>query len=549
VTGVATGVGRSGSVRAPQASGEALVEPPFGAAPQLVAENRQRLSQRDYDLHGRPLLELARQARRELVEQAYAWSCTYRDVERPSWDPERIVLVAGHQPELFHPGVWFKNLALARLASRVGAVAVNLLIDTDAARRTAILVPHGTPARPRVTPIAMDEATPAVPYEERRVIRRDLFESFGQRVEEQIASLVPDPLIRRYWSVACGRARETGNLGAAVAQARHWMEGQWGFSTLEIPESRVCASEPFRWFLAHVLAELPRFRRVYNQALREYRREHRIRNVAHPAAELSCVGQWLEAPFWIWSADDPRRRRLFVRRGPDGVVLSDRERLEVELPARGDQDASDAVEELSRLEGRGIKIRCRALVTTLWARLALGDVFLHGIGGARYDQVTDRLVTDFFGFCPPRFLVLSATFHLPVRCPRRTVADVRAIDHRLRELTWHPELYVDAQGGPQGREAAPLVEAKRRWIAVEPTSRREARRRFLEIRRINQQLQPWVAGQRQRLLAERAETVAALEAQRILSWREYAFCLFPEPMLRSGLEALLPDPGPRQPGG
>ena len=59
---------------------------------------------------------------------------------------------------------------------------------------------------------------------------------------------------------------------------------------------------------------------------------------------------------------------------------------------------------------QGVKIRSRALVTTLWARLALSDLFLHGIGGAKYDQVTDRLIESFFDLAPPAIMVLSATF-------------------------------------------------------------------------------------------------------------------------------------------
>ena len=43
-------------------------------------------------------------------------------------------LVAGHQPELFHPGVWFKNFALHRLAHQHGALPINLVVDTDTAK-------------------------------------------------------------------------------------------------------------------------------------------------------------------------------------------------------------------------------------------------------------------------------------------------------------------------------------------------------------------------------------------------------------------------------
>ena len=109
------------------------------------------------------------------------------------------------------------------------------------------------------------------------------------------------------------RSRVTNNLGACLSQARHQLEGQWGLQSLEIPQSRVCDLPAMQWFIAHLLAHLPRLWEVYNAALAEYRRQHKLRSAAHPAPDLAADGEWLEAPFWVWSADDPRRRHLFVR--------------------------------------------------------------------------------------------------------------------------------------------------------------------------------------------------------------------------------------------
>ena len=50
------------------------------------------------------------------------------------------------------------------------------------------------------------------------------------------------------------------------------------------------------------------------------------------------------------------------------------------------------------LQTRGIKLRSRALTTTMFVRLFLADAFLHGIGGAKYDEVT---VTGTTGFVTP----------------------------------------------------------------------------------------------------------------------------------------------------
>ncbi len=235
--------------------------------------------------------------------------------------------------------------------------------------------------------------------------------------------MIPHPLAREFWPLARARAREGLPLGMCLAQARHQLEGQWGLSTLEVPQSRVCQLPAFAWFTAHLMGRLNRFRDVYNEAVAEYRRLHHIRSAAHPVPDLAAEGEWIEAPYWLWTRDDSRRRRAFVRRDRRQLVLSDRHGVDVALPCSEDGQLGPAVERLLELPGMGIRLRSRALVTTLWARLVLGDLFLHGIGGAKYDHVTDALFEGFYGLTPPGILVLSATLMLPVERRRSSPAD------------------------------------------------------------------------------------------------------------------------------
>ena len=332
--------------------------------------------------------------------------------------------------------------------------------------------------------------------------------------------------------------------------------------TLEVPQSWVCAGEAFQWFAAHLLARLPQFRAVYNAALREYRRLHRVRSLSHPAPDLAEDGRWIEAPLWVWTADDPRRRRLFARAAGGEIVLSDRGLWQVRLPLNAEGDAGRAVERLVELQRGDVRIRPRALMTTLWARLALGDLFIHGIGGAKYDRVTDLLIERFFGFSAPGFMVVSATLHLPIERPPVTAADVCTIQHELREMTYHPERYLT--GGTDIRVGAEslgdydrheclshpvdrreclshpddLIAAKRRWIETAQT-RGSARARCRAIRQINAALQPALEDQRRRLIERQAAASRLLRAESIVAWREYAFCLYPEATLREFLSSLL----------
>jgi hypothetical protein len=246
---------------------------------------------------------------------------------------------------------------------------------------------------------------------------------------------------------------------------------------------------------------------------------------------------------WVWTAENPRRRRLFARIAPGEIVLSDRQSWEARLPLHAEDDARAAVERLMELQHSGVRIRPRALVTTLWARLALGDLFIHGIGGAKYDCVTDRLIQRFFGLAAPRFLVVSATLLLPIERDRATPDDLRSIQHELRAMTYHPERYLtdaspSCEAGAPSRGRAELIAEKQRWIAT-PQTADNAQQRCQTIRRVNAALQPWLDDRRKRLAERLAETSRRLHAEGILAWREYAFCLYPEATLREFLSGLL----------
>ncbi len=515
-------------LRAPAQSGGKLVAPPMDDVGQMIEQNAAITAASDYDVQGRPLGKLAEQARDELVQAAWAYTRSYLDVPSPTGGQATRLILAGHQPQLFHPGVWYKNFVLGAIAKRHDAVAVNLAIDSDTIKSAAVRVPSGTVATPIVQSIAFDQQSARIPYEARRVIDPECFGSFGRRVADAISELVPDPFVRAFWPLVEQRAEACGNLGQCIAQARHIQESRWGGTTLEIPQSHVCDLPAFHWFACHLLARLPQLWDVYNRSVSDFRRANHVRSSAHPVPDLSVDGDWLEAPFWIWDVDDPNRRRLFARSSGDAIELSDLESFTHRLPLTPDGDAARAADELAELSGRGVRIRTRALITTLFARVCLGDLFLHGIGGAKYDQVTDAIIERFFGIKPPQYMTVTATLRLPVAQAGATHDDARQVSAALRDLAFHPERSVQANGDTTLES---LLEQKRRWVAT-PQTADNARQRCHQIRDANEGLQPFLADERKALLAQQAAIETGLRNQGILASRDYAFCLYPEASLR-----------------
>jgi hypothetical protein len=188
--------------------------------------------------------------------------------------------------------------------------------------------------------------------------------------------------------------------------------------------------------------------------------------------------------------------------------------------------ANKTVSQWKDLENHGFKVRSRALTNTLYARLFVGDLFIHGIGGAKYDELTDEISRRFFGVAPPEYLVLSATKLLPVPRYPVHIADVQRLTRRVRDLKCNPQRFV------QEDEVRELVAEKQSWITRQPEGARARRERFEALRRVTQSLRPhvfsqWYAAKRDLDLCKQQ-----LQANAVLNRRDYAFCLFPEGELR-----------------
>ncbi len=512
-------------IRAPRGHGQMFLEPSRATIGQLLEQNRRAGRNAAYEVQGLSLARLRSDARRGLLQDARRYTSAYRDVAATAGE-DGPVLLAGHQPQLFHPGVWFKNFALSALARRWSGQAVNLLIDNDILRNPSIRVPAGSQAEPQVVTLPFDRVVETIPYEQREIADAELFASFAERVRAASSGVLAQPLMDEYWQLVLEARRRSPNLGRCLAEARHRLEGRWGQDTWEVPLSAVCEAPPFARFACHLLAHLPRFHEIYNASLREYRRVNHVRSRSHPVPDLERDGDWQEAPFWLWNDAAPARKRAFVQAGRDGLELTDRGTIRVQLPLTARRDATSAVDALAALGQQGIKLRPRALVTTMYARLVLSDLFLHGIGGAKYDQLTDLIIARFFGLPPPGFVTLSATVLLFEDRTRELTQAIRDGRQLLRDLRFHPERQLTHRA-----DFDPWIAEKRAWIARDlPRGRRLVRHR--EIQRLNAQLSSTLADRREQTETQLTCWTAELRRQTHLASREFAFCLFSENNLR-----------------
>ncbi|MBC8353403.1 MAG: hypothetical protein H8E66_15500 [Planctomycetes bacterium] len=513
-------------LRSPKDHGGRLIDPPLSDVQSQLSANLDPARRGDCDLQGRSLASLSGTARSLLLDAAIEYTSVYRDVPGSLSLAGTPIVMTGHQPDLYHAGVWYKNFVLDQIARKRQAVGINLLIDNDTIGKATIRVPSGTVDSPLVEQVAFDQARNEIPFEERRLMDPELLNSFAERVRSKLFRSINSPLVEQLWPNVVTASISSQNLGSCLSQARHQLEASWGLKTLELPLSQVCDADPFRWFAATLLTRLQQFQQIHNELLLEYRRANRVRSQTHPVPPLAADGEWLEAPFWLWSATDPRRRRLFVRQVRDGIEITDRQAQRHLLSLTSDGSCEVGVEQLRQLSDQGIKLRSRALLTTMFARLFLCDLFIHGIGGAKYDQLTDAIIQRFFGFTAPKFVTVTATAKLPIEHPVVADTEILATQLKLRELRFNPQRYLVSLP-----EAASLVTAKQKLITTE-VQFDSRQNRHLQIAQLNDAMQPMVEQQRMKLLHERANLIEQARIGTLLGSREYSFCLFPEATLR-----------------
>ena len=373
----------------------------------------------------------------------------------------------------------------------------------------------------------------------------DAFAEAGAEIVESALGFGWTALAGSSWEEA-GPVDGNDSVVDTLTRMRHGQERAWGAGGLEVPIRQICRLPCFARFVCHVAGSLSRLHEVYNGGLATYRRLNGLRSQSHPMPDLGRVEDGegrtlLEVPFWVWKAGDRERRPLYLMMDGCGTRLFDIVDGESkQIAVMRDQPCDWAVWHrlLTDLDQLGIRVRPRALMTTLFLRTFLADVFIHGIGGAKYDEVTDHLIREWLGLTrEPEFLTVSGTLRLPVDVPDPSPQEATVIRRRLRELQYNADRFADAPD---------LIEQKKQLVAEQHTAsekfqksgERDGRRnfeRYRAIQSINDALAKRVSGLREALEMELTSVQRDLSRAELLRSREFPWVIYPEAMLRDWL--------------
>lgn len=510
----------------PDASPVAVCAPAYATWLERARANRASLDAATVEIGGLPLGELRRAARDEVRSLATAYTRAL-GLAVPGVGTD-LVLCTGHQPILAHPGIWIKVLALARLVPP-GGFGLNLIVDSDAVEEIAAEVPRadGWLRRERVV---LARAAADMPAEALPAPSAGQWQAFIGTVDAAMQT-IGEPAVVEGWA----RARrlppppQVLGLPGAVTAARRAVEGPHPY--LDLPVSWLARTPAFRCFVLSIVREASRFAALHNAILAAYRAHYGIRTGAQPFPDLAVEPGRVELPFWLIA--EGRRLPLFASGGR--LHAGDRD---VGAVPDGPDDAAFAA----------LAIRPRALALTAFARLAICDLFVHGIGGGRYDRATDAIMRAFFGVAPPAYATATATLHLPFAHGGPAHDDRGRLQRLLLDLHHNPDRFLAGDGGPHQA----LVDEKwaliRRLEGGAALTRRERRAATQRIREVNLALQAAVADR----IAEAEEALRRHERRQVetevTGYRGYPFLFFPVEAVEA-LVTLLADAPPGEPSG
>lgn len=513
--------------RAPKQTDGILVDPPISSVLSKLRQNVTASERPDWELSS-----LRRKARQEALGLAAKYTSDMIEESVSGAHVADCLVVSGHQPELFHPGVWFKNFLLHALVKQVDGVALNLIVDNDECKGTSLRVPRQGPEGFTIHPLKFDEPRQSLPWELRRLESLTTWKQFEEQATASLKTVgIVDPILRQLWPLATEFLDRGYSLGNALAGARLRLEWQKGLRNLELPLSRLVETDCFARFSLSILRELKRFQNAYNGQRSVYRKAHKIRNAAHPVPALTRQDGWLEAPFWVYHRSGSARHPLWVREANGQWILSDRQGWQDSLEGDPLHDAEELANQWREFALEGVLLRPRALITTMYVRLLIADEFVHGIGGGKYDQLTDRIVAEFFNIEPAPYVTATATLRMPFEglLPTNSQELAREIEARQRTL-WEWQKNADRRADELGPEAEKLARQKKELLDHIPP-KGEKWEWHQKVREINERLQVFAAPKIESLSQEVESLKNQLRVAQAAESREFSFALFPSNLM------------------
>ena len=565
--------------KVPENNKEVFVEPAIDRISDMVLANRQKISDYKFEINGIPFQALRNKLREELLHKAAQYTNGIKSLLReqskhgqtslsmppsnkqlsieipPHQDELHVkgqslnyesiknipIIQTGHEPILCHPGVWIKNHLIQYLAKKLDGIGVNMIVDNDACNMGFMYVPILYEKPSYVQKVMLVNNMDNMAYEEivfdniEMILRfkEDVLNIFGKNTFDENAIPTFECMqtafnefinhVVEYYQQGCA------DMVGLLTSARSSLERGFGIENLEIPVSWMCDTDEFYRFFLHILNRANQFAITYNKKLAEYRIIHKIRSKANPLPDLKIAGNLVELPFWIWKVGGQRDRCYILN---DGEFIKITNNKDILVTIKKNEEFEKNMPKLRASVGTSIKIRPRAITTTMFSRLFFSDVFIHGIGGAKYDIITDEIIREFFGVEPPAFATISSTLFLPFNTFDASIKELQWLAQVVNDMRYNPERYASKEARKDADFINRVEEKQRLLKMINVCNKNEKRQYFNQIKELNRLLLTQINTEFQNKQREINKIRNDLVYNEVVRFREYPVFIYPMKVLR-----------------
>ncbi len=423
----------------PEKNGELLCIPSLNLIPHMVKSNKEKFKKYNFTIGYEGFNEFRKRLREKVILLSEKFTANL-GIKSHLYNNSDTIVQTGHQPVFYHPGIIIKNLILNKIGMMEGINAINLIVDTDNFKEIAVNIPSYRDGIKIEKEILLSNQYP-IPYEFSTPPSQEAFDLFIESIKNHLSHPEFKNLhahFNRYINKIGDTQKNFKTLSEFMTAIRRIYEEEIESQYLEIPVSHICDTDEFLLFFLSIAMESEKFTSIYNCHLGRYRKDHKLRYPVNPFPNLKINGEKIELPFWHFFPQGGARGRIFAECADDkiNIFFEDREGIEFK---RNELDKG-----IELIKKHGIKIRTKAITLTLFNRMFVSDIFIHGVGGAKYDRITDEIIRDFYKVEPPEFITTSLTLYPTIDSPKEYQEEkIKDMEKKLRDMKYNPERYIE----------------------------------------------------------------------------------------------------------
>jgi hypothetical protein len=319
-------------------------------------------------------------------------------IKNPELNPKQKWYCTGHQPWPIHPGIWIKRWLINKLANNTHSQAINIYLDLE--KTGQVRFPN--PSEPN--------SISTINFPDYWFDEIDI----NLLIKELQNCTLPSDLFSKIKQIVTSRIKAWESIKLLIET---W-ESDLTLSIINITQSDIFNTKTIQSFFLNILSNPEKLFSEYNNALNKYRKKHKIKNSANPFPNLKKENDLLEMPFWIYKNNKRNSLRI-------------------------NQKTKEWHYDKTILAKPYPNIIPKAIFLTSTIRLLLADIFVHGIGGKKYEDFSDFFFSNFFNIEVPPYITASASFGLDngnVKKLENKIKNFKEIEHLYK---YNPEKILD----------------------------------------------------------------------------------------------------------